>query len=331
MLRSRYVKHRCKYVCFIIYLKLRHQVGSLVYTTNTMPPVLKVLSLITTILCVVLVFGVVALDKEVTSMNTASKIGIHSSDKKTLFRKKSVIATSTNESVSGQELVATSTKNMIHVLIPETTSAYISFDATSSEEIDFDSLENLGGNYYAGKGAVYYFTQSPYLCKEERKGKLIKLTLDKPDRVTQVKRGNFVTDDQSVFVLFLKIIQADPETFSFVGIAKDEGIDMDKVSSYWFKDKNKIYTLTSRADACSGISFMEEEHSLFTTADVSSFEYLGVDPNQASDTYAKDKNYFYTNIGRVSESVTPQNCSEDFFKECLPRIKSSYGATTTVK
>lgn len=288
-----------------------------------MPPVLKILSLVTTVLCVVLFFGTFSLDDHITYTGRYPSVTFKPSvNRKNLHATSSVVTESTTTEI---------TPSVKNLSVIELTSAgtYFGYVSTSSNFIDFSSLERIGGNYYKGPDGIYYLSQPPSACGEFSENKLTKLAFSKPSLVTTAQRGNFVTDKQDVFVLFLKLVGVDPATFSYVGIAAHEGSGVEEVRTYWYKDKYKIVTLVSAFDGCNGSEFREVENTYSKEIDPATFEYIGSPREDVHISYAKDKNYFYNRNGRISEVVTPQNCVGDFFKECFPRIYNASTSSTT--
>ncbi len=87
------------------------------------------------------------------------------------------------------------------------------------------------------------------------------------------------------------------------------------------------FIVTWLRDECTGGSLFDDGGTVYKDADPSTFEYLGGDIGSPNNAYAKDKNYFFGDTGILSQTVTPQTCQADFFKECLPRI---YASTSTL-
>ncbi len=284
-----------------------------------MPPALKVLSLVTTILCVVLFFGIFAIDGKLRRGYTTLKKDFYAG-RESAFSKKAKTSPITKGGTQGNT-EASSTKNYILRFDFSSDGTYFDMNSTSTGTVEVDTLTRLGGNYYQDKENVYYLILPKESCDSSFESKAIRLPIDDARKISSALRGNIINDMKSVFVYYLKITDADPATFVYVGSIINEAWKTTQQSKYWYKDKNKIFVITRTVNDCNGEDFSVSEDTSFKDSDAMTFEYLGVDAQSRDNAYGKDKNYFYGDTGALSQSVTPQTCKGDFFKECLPSIK----------
>jgi len=288
-----------------------------------MPPALKVLSLVTTILCVVLFFGIFVLDDHITYSNNYPKFSFKPSTKR-----KTGIATSslvTNGGITQQTSSSTSI-NLVPLLDEGT---YFTFLADATATVETSSFERLGGDYYKDNNEVYYLLQPHSTCGDAVNKAVTKLDVSLPERITEAQWGNFITDGKDIYLYFLKLIDADQKTFSYVGFAHHGGNELDEVSTYWYKDKNKVFSFIKKVEGCSGVRVYEDKNPPIKDVDVSTFEYIGSQSRDQNAYYAKDQNYFYNHLGKVSDTITPKNCTGDFWKECVPKIQAATRSSST--
>jgi hypothetical protein len=234
--------------------------------------------------------------------------------------------------MSGQVGLITpfSTSTKINTVVPLfRNGTYFDYGTTSTSTIDLATLTRIGGNYYKSDEAVFYASQLSNDCSESAESMLTRLPVQSLATISEVQKGNFITDGVDVFVLFYKVHNADPSTFRYLGIANHDGEGINEVNDYWYKDTSKLYTLRTSYDGCNGFILDDAQVSTLSEIDLPTFEYIGYAQRDINTYYAKDKNYFYTSVGKISDTVTPVNCPGDFFKECLPKIESEKTATTT--
>lgn len=290
-----------------------------------MPPALKVLSLITTVLCVLLLFWGFSF-KGTTEHKDSNQVSIF----KPSYKRTHKTPAGNGGQVGAITPFSTSTRiNKIVPLFREGT--YFDYGVSATATLDVNTLTRIGSNYYKNTEAIYYASQLSNDCNESAESRLTQLSVQNPTIISEVHKGNFITDGLDVFVLFYKVRNADPASFSYLGIASHEGDGIYEINAYWYKDKNKLYTLTTSYDGCSGFILNESPVDTLKDVDISTFEYIGYEQSDINTYYAKDKNYFYTSKGKISDTVTPKNCAGDYFKECLPKIKSEKTATTTIQ
>lgn len=290
-----------------------------------MPPVLKVLSLITTILCVVLIFGVFVLDDHITYVNRYPQFSY-----KRVPRHTSQPATSTQD-VRGQKQDiwgATATSAVIELTDNGT---HLRYTETSTTTVDVASLERLGGNFYKVNTDIYYVPWFNSSCGETTHRVATKLQFSDSNKITEAKPGNFLTDGKEVSILFYKLTNIDVPSFSFVGTADYTSNVTDKTTVSWYKDKSRVLLFRYTLEECKGERSEEVLSTWLQEIDTLTFEYIVPQAPDSGYYYAKDKNYFYNIQGRISEIVTPKNCTGDFYKECLPKVQSATSSPVTTK
>jgi hypothetical protein len=158
-----------------------------------------------------------------------------------------------------------------------------------------------------------------------------KLSFLDSSRITEAKPGNFLTDGEEVSVLFFKLTNIDAPSFSFVGTADYSSGGVDKTTISWYKDKSRVLLFRYTLEECKGERFEEVLVTWLQDVDALTFEYIMPQSPDSGYYFAKDKNYFYDVQGKISEMVTPKNCSGDFYKECLPKIQSATSSPVTTK
>lgn len=297
-----------------------------------MPPVLKVLSLVTTILCVVLFFGIGALDHRVGSKRLLPSFYFHTIDKN--FKGGSNLSSSgTDVSRNSSSLTITNSSSIddvFQVVTLTNRGTYFDYSASTTIFLNLRTLETIGGPYYKDNENYYYLATIVNDCTDVKEKKLVQLAVDGNEPLSVSSSENswlfIAKNSKNAFVNFYKISSADTVSFSYVGIADSKGEGLEFTDNYWYKDTHKVFTITAKVNTCKGIRISEETATTLQQVDSPTFEYIGMESTDSHFTYAKDKNYFYDHTGILSSTTTPGNCHGDFFKECLPLIR--FGTTT---
>lgn len=201
---------------------------------------------------------------------------------------------------------------------------YFAFKAPPAAAVDLNVLEKVGDHYYKSTSTAYYKQQVTNECDNTNEEKMVELSFGDQSGFVADGSQTFARDSKNIFVDFYKVKDADPLSFTFIGQSKSKKNDyINTVDSFWYKDTHTVHVIVKMYTACEGKSILEDlANQNFKNVDLSTFEYIGFD-EASSLGYAKDKNFFYSSQGVLSETVVPSSCQGDFFRECLPRITAS--------
>lgn len=281
-----------------------------------MSPVLKVLSLITIILCVVVLFSIFVLGVRINQTQKNPKIVFRTIQKEGIF---------SNLSQSEKKVSSTTFSG---ILMPLTVlggnNNFFDYGSTSSQGVDFTQVEIINGPYYKYGDALYFSVMVFNDCLNTEVRKIIALPTIPTDTVNISRSGDTwmytLKNNQDAFINFYKVTTADPNTLSYVGMGNRHGNAFRWTDTYWYKDTAKVLVIKTTIDTCKGVT-IEESSSGFESADPATFTYLGQLSQNTYPAYAQDKKYFYDDKGVLSSSTTPLSCTGDFFKDCLPLIQ----------
>lgn len=228
--------------------------------------------------------------------------------------------------LSIKNVTATSSmKNPVDVVSLANDGVYFDFNAQASMFIDFDSLEKVSNSYYKNATTTFYKEYVVNPCDHTEVEKMVELSAADVNTFKADDSKPFAYDSNGVFIDFYSLKNADPFSFAYIGQSTSKKNDyVSTIDTYWYKDANKVYVIVKMSTACEGVSVFEDStNQNFKNVDVPTFEYIGTNNNDQLIGYAKDKNFFYSSNGVLSETVTPETCRVDFFKDCLPRIMTS--------